>query len=299
MIGKILYNKRIDPQTGVIRAMTKTELTTKPFPKIYFDIQNFVNDLPCEPKYFSNMLIENSFDHFKDIKELAKATETFSHCDVLDKYSYTSKYCYEENKMQTLLTQLNIMACVYENKSQYDNKGNEKGKGFSAFRKPSYDHYQVNLIKRMNRESYYKAIDKNPICQKLGLKKFSFEVQPVLKILKNINEAKKANTRNLNIYKTFQTSRSETVNDEEVLTELKIKNEFAEEVEKEESSLNMMIKTSQIKESQPKKQIIKICDVVEDINLEEMNNEDLANYLTGILDEDDDDEEFFCDDDDD
>ena len=127
LIGKILYNKRIDPVTGKFRGMLKSELNSKPAPKLYFNLNDLISTMNCSNSLFNETLAENSFDHFKDIKELARACEDFSLADTLScSRIFNQPYMYEENSLRNLQSWIFASACMYHNKSQYGSGNFEK-----------------------------------------------------------------------------------------------------------------------------------------------------------------------------
>lgn len=120
-LGKILYNKRVDPKNGEIRPMKKHEMQGPKMPKSYFNIQELISEMNFEPAKFNEFLIERSFNHFKDIKELAQACDTFSYTNTFSSHTFSSKFTYESKAttMTNYQTLLNSMACMCLNKSQY------------------------------------------------------------------------------------------------------------------------------------------------------------------------------------
>jgi hypothetical protein len=83
--------------------------------------------MKCCNRKFNEALAENSFDHFKDIKELALACESFSLVDTLGRSrSINDNYIYDNYSLQTLQSTITAMACMQLNKSQYDGKNNTK-----------------------------------------------------------------------------------------------------------------------------------------------------------------------------
>jgi hypothetical protein len=130
-LGKILFNKRVDPKDGKIRPMKKHEMERIPMPKSYFNIQEIISEMKYEPAKFNEFLVENSFKHFKDIKELAKVCDTFSYTDTLHRHTFNSKITYENRAttMSNYQSLLNSMACMCVNKSQYKNDSDYKNEG--------------------------------------------------------------------------------------------------------------------------------------------------------------------------
>ena len=121
-LGKILHNKKIDPTDNIPRAMKKFEMERIPRPQSYFNIQEIINGMKFEPTKFNEFLVENSFKHFKDLKEISHACDTFSLTDTFHNHTFSNKYTYEDRAttMSNYQTLLNTMACMCLNKSQYD-----------------------------------------------------------------------------------------------------------------------------------------------------------------------------------
>jgi hypothetical protein len=127
LIGKIIYNKRLDPVTGELRGMLKSELNSKPAPKLYFNLNDVISTMHCSNLQFNETLAENSFDHFRDIKEIARACEDFSFADALSKSSsFKQPFMYEENSLKNIQSRIFASACMFHNKSQYSSEKFEK-----------------------------------------------------------------------------------------------------------------------------------------------------------------------------
>lgn len=121
LIGKILYNKRLDPITNKPIAMTKSQLTQNPAPKMYFNLKNMITSMRCSNKLFNETLIENSFDHFKDLKELTYACDAFSLANTLEGSNRKLyKNFNDESSLEYMQSIITSMACMQLNKSQYN-----------------------------------------------------------------------------------------------------------------------------------------------------------------------------------
>ena len=185
MLGKFLYNKRIDPRTGDVRAMNKKELLQKPTPELYFNPTDLINQLPCTNQMFNEYLIENSHNHFIDLKEFAIALDTFSFTDTITKFEHkVSSYTYDTNSLKFNKTLINTMACTVINKSQYNNSTHSNVNFMrKTFQKPIYNLLDHTRIKRDNRELYIQCITRNASISRYSTNKFLLEVKPMLDIL--------------------------------------------------------------------------------------------------------------------
>lgn len=221
IIGKILYNKRIDGRTGEIRPMKKAEMTAFPRPKLYFNIPDLINTMPFEQNTFNEFLIENSYDHFNDVGELARAFETFSFTDQLNKYSYTEKNNYEIVSLNTMRSQLNAMACTNFNLSQYEPGAKKKQGG--KLTKPIYSQYNKSIITDRVKEIYYAAVKKNPSLLRIGMKNFLYQITPILQIIANY-KGKKTIAHEFN-----QMFKVQKLGEEEISGEVQRVNNLAEE----------------------------------------------------------------------
>ncbi len=170
VIGKILYNKRIDPVTNEPRAMKKREMSQTPMPKSYFNLKELIDNVPCDYTQFNELLIENSFDKFYDIGELARALDTFSLTDTFNLFKYgTKEYIYEDqfNSIEYYKTYLNASACMIENKSQYEKVFmNNKKEGINNFSCRNAIYKKLSYYKRWLhnlriKELYFQFIKKN------------------------------------------------------------------------------------------------------------------------------------------
>lgn len=178
LLGKILYNKRIDPRDNKkIRQMTKKELTQYPYPKLYFKIQDIIDASPLPKEEFNNLLIEGAFSHFKDIGELADATDSFSFTNTMNKFHFKleEKNFPLQDTIENMKFILNGHAITAFNLSQYD-----CGKSsFHSYKKSIY-HYKILF----NYNFYYECIENNASVFGMGKKKFMKEVEPYYRAMK-------------------------------------------------------------------------------------------------------------------
>ena len=177
LLGKLLYNKRIDPKTGKIRQMKKAEFLQSPYPQLYFKIQDVIDSSPISKEEFNNLLIEASFNHFRDIGEIALACESFSYSDTISKFGYKliEKNFPFQDTIENMKFILNGTAVVAFNISQYD-----YGKAaFSSFKKSIY-HYKILF----NKNLYIDCIENNPSVSTISRKTFIKEIEPYYAALK-------------------------------------------------------------------------------------------------------------------
>jgi hypothetical protein len=105
-LGKMLYNKRIDPKTGKTRAMTTEELKKKPQPKLYFKHEDILNQVQTEDTTFSLFLHENLIDFAGDIEDVAKILEVYSHNDAI---TSSARFSYAEQAQLADLSHLSSL----------------------------------------------------------------------------------------------------------------------------------------------------------------------------------------------
>lgn len=103
----------------------------------------------------------------------------------------------------------------------------------NQFSKPLYDNPLVYKNKKMAKEMYYRAIEKNRSLQQLGHKKFVFEIQPILRILNSLKQQKfKSNNLNQNNDNLLHEIKDQTFADEsEIVLNMVNSNELVDEPE--------------------------------------------------------------------
>jgi hypothetical protein len=113
------------------------------------------------------------------------------------------------------------------------------------FSKPLYDNPLLYKAKKMTKEIYYKAVEKNRSILQLGHKKFVFEIKPLMMILKSSKDNKnKLNQSNFNNETLLREINEQPNADEsEVVVNMEKNNELVDEPEQELPNL----KTGEIK----------------------------------------------------
>lgn len=191
LLGRLLYNKRIDRRTFKIRGMTKQEMLSKPTPELYYAIADILNACPISKEEFNHLLIENAFNHYKVIDELALLLDANSFCEGLNKFEYRLK---ERNfpvdsTMESLKYVLNAQAVVSYNLSQYS-VGNKHS--FGQFTKSIYN-YKVEFDKNVHE----KVIESHKEVALMSRQTYLKEVLPFYVAL-NSKEHKRNNKKYLN-----------------------------------------------------------------------------------------------------
>ena len=179
LLGRLLYNKRIDKRTLKIRGMTKQEMLEKPTPELYFTISEILNACPISKEEFNHLLIENAFHHYKVIDELALLLDANSFCEGLSKFDYKLKERNYpiDNTIESLKYVLNAQAVVSFNLSQYS-VGNKNA--FGQFSKSIYN-YKVEFDKTV----YEKVIESHKEVAVMSRQTYLKEVLPFYAALNN------------------------------------------------------------------------------------------------------------------
>lgn len=193
LLGKLLYNKRIDPIDNQIKPMKKHQLLADPKPELYFTHQEIIDAIPTDLEQFNYLLIEHSYDHFVDINELAEATDCFSYTNTFNKFEYVMKESNIEDvhTVPYMKMLLNTMAVTTFNLSQY-NKGSQP---FKVYKKSRY-----NFKKTLDEDMYFQCISYNSSVAMFDRKKFEIQVGYAYRRLTNwfINQYKSSNNNNSN-----------------------------------------------------------------------------------------------------
>ena len=191
LLGRLLYNKRIDKRTFKIRGMTKQEMLSKPTPELYFTISDILNACPISKEEFNHLLIENAFNHYKVIDELALLLDANSFCEGLNKFEYKLKERNYpvDNTIESLKYVLNAQAVISFNLSQYS-VGNKHS--FGQFTKSIYN-YKVEFDKSV----YEKVIESHKEVAVMSKQTYLKEVLPFYVAL-NSKEHKYNNKKYVN-----------------------------------------------------------------------------------------------------
>jgi hypothetical protein len=188
-LGKILYNKRIDPDNidGSPKKLGKFQMLKNP--KRYFDLKRVLEISITSYEKFNNYVYDNYIDHFRDTRELSKSADIFSLTDSL--YSFKKPINTNEDLRFNSLY-LNCEGIMSYNLSQHDKK--------SEFRKymkkmANYD-LSGRLYKKNLKSVIYYAKTNLPFSQNISNSNFILNLETSLKILKpdvEIGKAKKIN----------------------------------------------------------------------------------------------------------
>lgn len=108
-LGKFLYNKRINPNTGKEEIMSAKQMSEiKPRPKSYINHAEIMNKVETENSTFSLFLLENMSNFFGDIEDMAKVLEVYSYNDAIlnrGSYSFANQKYTNELVEQAALTE--------------------------------------------------------------------------------------------------------------------------------------------------------------------------------------------------
>jgi hypothetical protein len=174
-LGKILYNKRIDPETGTPKMLSREKMLLQP--KRYFDLRKLLEQARMTYENFNHYLYDNYPDHFRNIKELSSVADTFSLTDRI--YSFRNNiHTNEDYKFNSLY--LNCEATMCYNLSQHGNHKSTFKKYFKTM--ANYDLSGV-LYKKNIRAVQYHAKTNLAFTQKFSSNNFIQDLKSSLRIL--------------------------------------------------------------------------------------------------------------------
>ncbi len=177
LMGKFIFNKRIDPVTKQVRKMTKIEMQVKPIPKRYYEIQDVIDNClkHTDKNHINNYLISQGSKRFKDLKEIATFYETLSYTDCIDKFEHRGSHTFDPFRLEDTKLIINVLSYTTHNKSQYLNN-----EGDDELKKEEYAFNTKNEMKEKrivldpkHKELYTKI---NPSLAAFNKKSFKFEI---------------------------------------------------------------------------------------------------------------------------
>ena len=227
LLGKLLYNKRLVIEKNSIEKLKKEEFKNNFETPRYYNIDELIDEIPISTNTFNDLLINNSIDHFNDIREYSDTYDLYSFTDTIDNFN---SFLYDKNNQyynsnKYMRTYLNCLGITTYNLSQYNNatKFNPKlsEKGMIIIKKQ--EKYEKNKNKFKD-NTYYNACEHYPCVISLSL--FIFYKEGIVDIYKNFfdinnrniktKDNKKINDGDINcFYKEKMLEKFFGINDEE------------------------------------------------------------------------------------
>jgi hypothetical protein len=231
LLGKLLYNKRYVTKNNSIQKLKKEEFGSNLETPRYYDLNEFINDIPISNNSFNDLLIYNSIEHFNDISEYSETFELYSFTDTIDNFN---SYIYDKNyhffhSNNYMKTYLNCFGLTTYNLSQYntDKKFNPFlcDKGLMNIHKPKIK--VNNNLNKFNEKLYYKSCEHYPCLISINL--FNFYKEGIYDIYKIYYNEDNKN----------RTLKSNTINDIKSYYKEKVNQKFLKENEDDNFNINI------------------------------------------------------------
>lgn len=183
ILGKFLYNKRLDDQGQIIKPKKAQMLQKKDY-KLYFSHSDILQNMVQSHEVFNDFLAENYYKHYTEIKELAKTAETFSYTEKLSNFNYKRQD--NDNSSQYLRSLINSMAVTCENLSQYENSGMRSSatKKMIKYQKPLERSVDLYAQKKQNKEMFMDLVKQRPYLSRCTNDIVKLEINPIFDRIK-------------------------------------------------------------------------------------------------------------------
>lgn len=153
-MGKILYNKRIDPISGKEQKPTFFSLDTMKDPDqrppFYANHQNLIDEVRIDPPTFSLFLHENMPNFFSNIEDMANVMDVYSEMDAVCgdiTYSYQNSNQIEQIRAQAALVETKALTEFNVHGQETEDMFGKK-RGMMKFFKPAW--FEVKRDKEQN-----------------------------------------------------------------------------------------------------------------------------------------------------